>query len=477
MTVVDEEIKESPSGRRTRKRNTSYIEKKMQPSSSMYVGYVMDEESIESIMKKFQAVDQFKQQIQDKGSDNNEGSADDENVDSRSCNLSSNQEKNTTSARSTTGEEGNNVGENNLTQEQLEEIFKRTSMFSAKSMTQSLDFDVSECDDGEEWKEQLYLRDRDCPSEEEEVSWSQDEELWYVEPKVRKRSARTPKEKKAKRVRPTNKLLLQVQAGTRVAIKKKARVIDPRKPTYIRVPETPMPKSWCPTIKPYQVKDNTTLPSCTSYEEHDLHSDKVLGNMKEAIGDDKYMCIYMDPPLVSKQDETNGDGITINDLKKMNLGSFVEAGFIFIWLEKEFIPDIFTLMKEWDFRYVENICWFFKNINNRIAKIDSPFLKRSKLTCLIFRKQNADIELRHQRNCDVLLDYVQPEDWEERKVYRKQHRPEYVYTSIETLLPDARCPCNPETNTPRIHVGKCLELWAKPNTHREGWFSVAHKPN
>lgn len=47
----------------------------------------------------------------------------------------------------------------------------------------------------------------------------------------------------------------------------------------------------------------------------------------------------------------------------------------------------------------------------------------------------------------------------QRAGYRKEHRPTAVYSTIETLLPDARCPCAPETNTPRVHVGKLVELY------------------
>jgi hypothetical protein len=46
-----------------------------------------------------------------------------------------------------------------------------------------------------------------------------------------------------------------------------------------------------------------------------------------------------------------------------------------------------------------------------------------------------------------------------RAGYRKEYRPTQVYATIETLLPDARCPCAPLTNTPRVHCGKLLELY------------------
>jgi len=166
-------------------------------------------------------------------------------------------------------------------------------------------------------------------------------------------------------------------------------------------------------------------------------------------------------------------------MEKLNLNKLVNAGFIFIWLEKEFVPQIFKLMSQWDFRYVENICWLKKTVDNKLYKENSQYLMKSKLTCYIFRKGNEFVELRHQRNCDIIVDFVQPEEIKGKQddaPYCKEHRPEFLYTIIETLLPDARCGCNTETNTPRVHVGQCLELWAKSNEFRQGWYSIPHTP-
>jgi len=65
----------------------------------------------------------------------------------------------------------------------------------------------------------------------------------------------------------------------------------------------------------------------------------------------------------------------------------MKAGFIFVWTEKHLIPHVIRLAeKNWDCRYVENFTWVKKTLNNRIATQDSPYFRRSKLTCLILRK-------------------------------------------------------------------------------------------
>eukprot|EP00126_Sphaerothecum_destruens_P002724 Sdes_comp16148_c0_seq1m5394 len=91
-----------------RSRNTKKASK--QPSGAHYVGYVDDEESIESIMKKFEEVENMKQQHFLPEPSNN---FPDPSASSPSPSFS----------------------QENFSHEQLEEIFKRTSMFSVKSLS------------------------------------------------------------------------------------------------------------------------------------------------------------------------------------------------------------------------------------------------------------------------------------------------------------------------------------------------------
>jgi len=87
------------------------------------------------------------------------------------------------------------------------------------------------------------------------------------------------------------------------------------------------------------------------------------------------------------------------------------------------------------------------------------------MTLLIFRKikEGEKIELRHQRNCDVLFDFAIG-----LKGDNQENKPIYIYTIIETLLPDAEY--KESTNS-----GKFLELWASKDTKREGWTTLVQK--
>lgn len=109
----------------------------------------------------------------------------------------------------------------------------------------------------------------------------------------------------------------------------------------------------------------------------------------------------------------------------------IETGFLFIWLEKEWLHRIVKIATQWGFRYVENYCWIKKNINNTIYKGESNYFCKSKLNLLIFKKEQSKIEIRHQRNADCLFDFVKP-----MKVGQlTETKPAYVYHVIETLLP------------------------------------------
>lgn len=71
---------------------------------------------------------------------------------------------------------------------------------------------------------------------------------------------------------------------------------------------------------------------------------------------------------------------------RLNVSDVIPAGFLFIWLEKEFLQKVVNIAAGWGFKYVENFCWIKKNINNQIYKGASRYFNKSKLSLLIFRK-------------------------------------------------------------------------------------------
>lgn len=109
----------------------------------------------------------------------------------------------------------------------------------------------------------------------------------------------------------------------------------------------------------------------------------------------------------------------------------MDTGFLFIWLEKEWLHRIVKIATQWGFRYVENYCWIKKNINNTIYTGESNYFCKSKLNLLIFKREQSKIEIRHQRNADCLFDFVKPM----KAGQFTEPKPAHVYHVIETLLP------------------------------------------
>jgi len=89
-------------------------------SASHFVGYVEDEESVEMIMKKFEALEEYQRELSAKG-----GGA--ESSSTNACDGAGEAPSEAPAAASS---------EPALSEEQLEEIFKRTSNFTVKSALQ-----------------------------------------------------------------------------------------------------------------------------------------------------------------------------------------------------------------------------------------------------------------------------------------------------------------------------------------------------
>jgi hypothetical protein len=144
----------------------------------------------------------------------------------------------------------------------------------------------------------------------------------------------------------------------------------------------------------------------------------------------------------------------------------MKDGLVFIWVEKELIYDLIKCFEQNDFFYVENVCYVMLDQNHKKA-IESTrdidisdayvresyqFLKKSKKTLLIFRrmsdrKAKCNLELRHQRTCDVCFDWsvIQKNMFPESDLVNndgisrsEDFKPNnYIYKMIETLLPKA----------------------------------------
>ncbi|KAI7904043.1 uncharacterized protein BX663DRAFT_432354 [Cokeromyces recurvatus] len=146
----------------------------------------------------------------------------------------------------------------------------------------------------------------------------------------------------------------------------------------------------------------------------------------------------------------------------------MSAGMVFVWTHKLIQADVVRMMYAIDCKYVENLVWFKKSVNNVYLDQPSPYISSTKEILLMFKKvihiTGDGFELRHQRSPDVIIDFEKPvREWIHDEY--TEPKPPGVYDMIETLLPKAGY-------DESIRRGRFLELWAKKKApRREGWIA------
>ncbi|KNC98777.1 uncharacterized protein SPPG_05756 [Spizellomyces punctatus DAOM BR117] len=449
------------SRRSTRKRkcNTADI------SSSWYVGYAEDGESVEAIMQKFQELERMQQELAAQGSSTPVSAPTPEA--SSVFASGTNSDADADMARAIALQEGQE--ESTFTQAQLEELFKRTSCFTVKQAT--LDLDPDDLDELELWR--LEMEGGDDDDWEENDNHILDDDMWDDEfgparsgrrgeriPRARSGGLRSKLDRESLIAKyKVMQIQMQDRNGNFFVMKKRVCTVDPRLPTYIRIPPVPIPRSWVKLITSY-APPSGDIEGCRYFEDDILHFNmKPLGN--------RFQVVHMNPPFLMPDEEPTSGKISMKQFEKLDIPAIIPFGFLFIWAEKELTPDILRATQSWGFRYVENFAWIKRERSNKIARQSSRYFNKSKTTCLILRKERkeGDVELRHQRSPDCEFDFIKPklpEDLTEEK-------PNFVYDVIETLLPQAVYgPANQNGD-------RMLDLWAKPGRRRKGWTMVVQK--
>ncbi|CAO3646137.1 unnamed protein product [Cunninghamella blakesleeana] len=367
-----------------------------------------------------------------------------------------------------------------LTEEQLQEVFKRTSAFTVRGAMMD-ETAMDEMNDMELW--QIEFNDGNTEEFYEEDDYIHvDDDFWDLEfgesPRkkgrkgvgLRTRATREPSSPKQRfngvprndRDRILEKYkILQVQVqnrdGTFYTVKQRVSMIDPSLPTYIRIPGEPIPRSWVHTI--LQLEDvDSEKPILGSR----VYKVKKITELDLTTFGKKFAAVYMDPPLLLPGEEPSPGKLHVDELAKLDIGGIVPAGFLFIWTEKEWIRHFVRMAQGWGFKYVENFCWIQKNLNNQISKRPSAYVRKSKLTLLMFKKDGL-LEIRHQRNPDCIFDFVRPPVPGELT----ETKPAFVYKLMETLLP-----CTDYHPIKNPNGGRCLELWGKRDHKRTSWTTI-----
>eukprot|EP01122_Echinamoeba_exundans_P000575 TRINITY_DN10500_c0_g1_i1.p1 TRINITY_DN10500_c0_g1~~TRINITY_DN10500_c0_g1_i1.p1 ORF type:complete len:478 (+),score=101.41 TRINITY_DN10500_c0_g1_i1:107-1435(+) len=427
-------------------------------SASLWVGYAADEETPEMIMKKFEALERLKANIaaqQQKNQQQKPGGDGEPNgppvADAPSAVLDS-------VASSSTDTVGHDPGPQDvqLTEQQLEKVFKMTSMFVVPTGSREVVYDVGEGFQDQDLLNQLAVDDDS----------SGDEEAFF-------NVGDGPKKPRAKRERSTKKRernpaadsgrdksrmkLVSMEVvgmdGYTYTVKKKVKLKDPLEPDYVRIPPFPVPLTWAKSVEPFALAPSEA-PAGSHYVETNIVDFDLLSFGKTFVG------VLLDVPW--KTPRLNGPGrVTAAELVGLRLDQVLPAGLAFIWVEKETIADAVKLFTSWGFTYVENLSWVRRYPNHSIVTEDYDYFTKSKAILLIFKRGDG-ITLRHQRNPDVVFDFVR------RDKYLAEDKPENVYDMIETLLPEG----NYKEETKE---GRFLELWGRKNMPRKGWTSLIQK--
>lgn len=226
--------------------------------------------------------------------------------------------------------------------------------------------------------------------------------------------------------------------------------------------------SWAIEISPYQAPG--AVPEGSKY-----HSLNILECNLFQITNQSFQGIIIDAPICPADAPMLPGMISIAQFATLSItDELIPFGFIFIWTEKELIPDILQVAESWKFHYVENICWVRHEINNKISYQDARFFRKSKLTLMVFRK-DGDIELRHQRNADVVMDFLKADTETNSNLVIPEEKPSLIYKTIETLLPNANYM---KTSNGDIQTGKLLEItWRPDPIIRPGWTIISHQPS
>ncbi|CAO3636362.1 unnamed protein product [Cunninghamella echinulata] len=184
--------------------------------------------------------------------------------------------------------------------------------------------------------------------------------------------------------------------------------------------------------------------------------------------------ILVDPPWEFVIKDGRNDGSCQMNLKHFTevmekVLKYMTSGIVFVWTHKLIQADVVRVMYSLDCRYVENLVWFKKSINNMMLDQPSPYISSTKEILLMFKKGDI-LEIRHQRSPDVIIEFEPPVSQWIHEEYTVP-KPAAVFDMIETLLPRAGY-------DEKLQRGRFLELWAKrSDTRREGWISFHQRKN
>jgi len=246
-------------------------------------------------------------------------------------------------------------------------------------------------------------------------------------------------------------------SDTQSFIRRNIKVEDRNAVELIKVPGAPIPLSWGRSIKPFRPPgapqvtagkgsedtgvDASEAPAVRSaYHEFPQLEPSAL----KALGSD-FQAVYINSGW-------DADADPMARLQQLPISRLCPIGFVFMWVPKTLVQPVVRQMFKWGYAYIENLTWVTLAPNHSFLELEASYIRRSHLTLYMFRKickEGKEIELKHQRNPDVIFDCIT------NAAGRAFKTPDEIWVAIETLLPSGK--------------GKFLELWGEQGVQRPGW--------
>lgn len=286
-------------------------------SAAHYVGYVEDEESVEAIMRKFEELERLQQELS-LGKEGPVGSGEKEtpmDSDGNDAMVDGPTPQSIEPPMEPSEDGPMDSGHAGLTEEQLVEVFRRTSSFTLRSaLTRSMveDADLA-------WELNVLNEEMDAEFIPEQGVVEDDEDEDYFDdewPMSSGNGKRRPSSGGARRRLLNRQALLeryreirvQDQAGNVYTLKKKTHLLDPSLPTYSRLPPPPIPASWARRIVPLEEQDiPLSSPGSNIISIHQVIS------LDFAQLPRTYQAIYADPPLLLDGEPKHPSKLSLED--------------------------------------------------------------------------------------------------------------------------------------------------------------------
>eukprot|EP00803_Ostreobium_quekettii_P009047 evm.model.scf_1524.3 EVM.evm.TU.scf_1524.3 scf_1524:18566-23824(+) len=413
---------EEPHGglRRSSRRSAGRSRNRM-PSATHYIGYVEDAETPEMIMKKFEELDRIMA-----------AGAGQPDPDEAEC-----------------GQAGTERHDGGLNDQQLNELFKVTSMFTVQS---ALEGNELLFNGGEHFEDEGEGGGGAWSSEED---WFSDEE----EEGAPRAPRRAPGARAGgRRPRAGGAARAGGRAGGAPRALARLRLLGQPKTEpqvcVLKVPKPPIPSSWGRRVKPFGVGPaEREGPDARRFEVGDVAAAaEEVPNLRGA-----FTAVLVNPGWDDGACGREEVDRAARRLRECALPRLVPRGFVFIWLRKSVLQKAWRVLTGWGYVYVENLTWVVLGANGRAARAPAPLCWDSHKTLYVFRKagEGKDIQIRHQRSPDVVFDCMKLEKGGSWKV------PDEVFQTIETMLPTTS--------------GRLLELWASEKSQRRGWTHIVQK--